>query len=177
MQLREFQVFRLKSYLLLLLQQEIGKVKLMASLLPRKWSRLCCQERKVGILYNWIEKGLIFTSKLDIVLFNGLFIGLKKVDFHLKVGHHRMCGGVGVDTVDHWRLVIVLVLQPEVDGVGYEDEECDNFSIENNRNIRRLTKTIYWATIRSKHKPPENMKNCSSSNGNEAGYGEDECKH
>ena len=159
---------------------------MIETLLPRKecwhsllldWNRIDFH-LKVGVCVvqlGW--KILIFTSKLDIVLFNGLFIGLKKVDFHLKVGHHRMCGGVGVDTVDHWRLVIVLVLQPEVDGVGYEDEECDNFSIENNRNIRRLTKTIYWATIRSKHKPPENMKNCSSSNGNEAGYGEDECKH
>ena len=70
-------------------------------------------------------------------------IGYKNIDFHLKVGHHRMSGGVGVDAVDHRRLVIVLVLQPEVDGVGYEDEECNNFSIENHRNIRRLTKTIY----------------------------------
>ena len=52
-----------------------------------------------------------------------------------------MCGGVGVDAVDHRRLVIVLVLQPEVDGVGYEDEECNcNFSIENHRKYTEANK-------------------------------------
>ena len=81
--------------------------------------------RKLGKLSLWLlcchGNDRDFVAKKGRLAF--FKIGLKKIDFHLKVGHHRMCGGVGVDAVDHWRLVIVLVLQPEMDGVGYEDAE------------------------------------------------------